>query len=58
MNITGLRVPILNLRDFLLFHFSPAVKKSTTAAYSGFSNLDVFRREIIKLVQIVNYFSF
>jgi hypothetical protein len=63
MNITGLRVPILNLNDILLYHFSPAAKNLhsatwATAAYSDFSNSDVLRREIMKLFQIVYYLLF
>ena len=58
VNISGLRVPILNLRDSLLIHFSSAAKRFhsatwATADYSGFGNFDIFRGEIIRLLQIV-----
>ena len=55
LNITDLRVPILNLKDFLLLHFSSVVNNfhsatCATAVCSGFSNSDISKREIIKFV--------
>jgi len=54
MCIFNLRVPSRNLLDFPLFHVSPSFKRRlsarvATAANSVFTDLDIFRRQIVML---------
>jgi hypothetical protein len=61
MGIFNLRVFSRNLRDFPLFHVSPSFKRrlsarGATAANAVFTDLDIFRRQII-ILRMYSLFS-